>query len=388
MPRTRAALALLVLLAATPAAAYTIYLKDGARIIAREQYKVIDQTAYIVLPNGTTTFIDAAEIDVPRTEEANQRQLGSALVLEGGQVRELTAEDAQRVERRRTLADLISDRGSAPEPLPEARREVTTQAAEDLIRTPGGWPDLDALPPRPLSDLGLAAEIKAMFVAQGLELVEVHQGTAPRRPLLRVTAGSEASVFRAVAVSCAALMRLREARPDQVEALELVMTTPDRERAGQFLWVTPLLKDEMVLLKRKDGGKGPATIKEALTMKVGSQRGDFAVEALEDLGFTDIDLASDIDLSVRKLLSGRVDLVPTSIKTYESLVQQGQPVEKAMLMSGQIYGLACNAKTPAEAVASLQAELDKLILSGGQDRIFAAYGLPPNQRTAENGTQK
>lgn len=238
MPRTRAALALLVLLAATPAAAYTIYLKDGARIVAREQYKVIDQTAYIVLPNGTTTFIDADEIDVPRTEEANQRQLGSALVLEGGQVRELTAEDAQRVERRRTLADLISDRGSAPEPLPEARREVTTHAAEDLIHTPGGWPDLDALPPRPLSDLGLAAEIKAMFVAQGLELVEVHQGTAPRRPLLRVTAGSEASVFRAVAVSCAALMRLREARPDQVEALELVMTTPDRERAGQFV-VTP-----------------------------------------------------------------------------------------------------------------------------------------------------
>jgi hypothetical protein len=33
-------------------------------------------------------------------------------------------------------------------------------------------------------------------------------------------------------------MRLREARPDQVEALELVMTTPDRERAGQFV-VTP-----------------------------------------------------------------------------------------------------------------------------------------------------
>ncbi|UDF28629.1 UNVERIFIED_ORG: transporter substrate-binding domain-containing protein [Roseateles sp. XES5] len=162
----------------------------------------------------------------------------------------------------------------------------------------------------------------------------------------------------------------------------------NRERAAQFVWVTPLLKDEMVLLKRKDGGKGPATMKEALTMKVGSQRGDFAVEALEDLGFTDIDLASDIDLSVRKLLSGRVDLMPTSIKTYESLVQQGQPVEKAMLMSGQIYGLACNTNTPAEAVARLQAELDTLILNGGQDRIFAAYGLPPNPRTAENDAKK
>lgn len=236
--RAAALATLALLLAAVPAAAYTVYLKDGSRITARERYEVIDGTAYIVLPNGTTTFIDAAEIDVKRTEEANQRKLGSALVLEGGQVRELTSEDARRVERRRTLADLISARENAPPALPEARREVDPQAADELIRTPGGYADLGALPPRPLSDLGLAAEIQAMFVAQGLDMVEVHQGTASRRPLLRVTAGSESSVFRAVVVTCAALMRLRETRTNQVEALELVLTTPDRERAGQFV-ITP-----------------------------------------------------------------------------------------------------------------------------------------------------
>lgn len=236
--RAAALAALAVLLAAAPATAYTIYLKDGSRLNAREQYTVIDGTAYIVLPNGTTTFIDAAEIDVARTAEANERKLGSALVLEGGQIRELTEEDAQRVARRRTLADLISDREAAPRELPEARREVAAPAASDLVRTAGGHVDLAALPPRPLSDLALAAEIQAMFVGQGLDMVEVHQGTAPRRPLLRVTTGSEAAVFRAVAVTCAALTRLRETRPDQVEALELVMATPDRERAGQFV-VTP-----------------------------------------------------------------------------------------------------------------------------------------------------
>lgn len=162
----------------------------------------------------------------------------------------------------------------------------------------------------------------------------------------------------------------------------------NRERADQFVWVNPFLKDEMVLLKRKDGSKGPATMKEALGMKVGSQRGDFGTEALEDLGFKDIDLAADIDLSVRKLVSGRIDLLPTSIKTYESLVQQGQPVEKAMLMSGQIYGLACNRNTPPDLIARLQAELDKLIASGEQDRIFIAYGLTPSRRGAENDAEK
>lgn len=241
-----AALALLaLLLAAVPAAAYTIYLKDGSRLVAREQYKVVDGTAYIVMPNGTTTFIDAAEIDVPRTEEANQQKLGSALVLEGGKVREMTAEDARPVERRRTLADLIANRDSGGPALPEARRGASAPAEGELALTAGGYPDLRALPPRPLADLDLAAQIQQMYIGQGLEMVEVLQGTAPSRPRVLVTTGSEASVFRALAVTCAALMRLRESRPDAVEAIELVMATPDQETAGQFV-VTPELAAQLM----------------------------------------------------------------------------------------------------------------------------------------------
>lgn len=173
------------------------------------------------------------------------------------------------------------------------------------------------------------------------------------------------------------------------QPMHCVFTTGyTRERSGQFVWVNPLLKDQMVLLKRKDGSKGPATMQEALGMKIGSQRGDFAVEVMEDLGVKDIDLAADIDLSVRKLVSGRIDLLPTSIKTYENLVNQGQPVEKAMLLAGKTYGIACQKDTPPALIARLQVELDKLILSGGQDRIFTAYGLPPNARTADNGDKK
>lgn len=171
--------------------------------------------------------------------------------------------------------------------------------------------------------------------------------------------------------------------------MHCVFTTGyNRERADRFVWVNPLLKDQMVLLKRADGSRGPATMNDALHMKVGSQRGDFAVEALEDLGFTNIDLAADIDISVRKLLSGRVDLLPTSIKTYDKMAKEGLAVEKAMLMTGQIYGIACHSKTPADLVKRLQAALDELIESGDQDRIFAAYGLPPNTRTATSDVKK
>lgn len=161
----------------------------------------------------------------------------------------------------------------------------------------------------------------------------------------------------------------------------------NRERAERFVWVNPLLKDQMVLVKRQGGAHNGLTLAKALELKVGAQRGDFAVEALAVLGFKDIDLAADVDITLGKLLSGRIDLMPTSIKTYKKLLKDGVPVEKAMLMDGQIYGLACNKQTPQDLIKGLQAELDKLILNGEQDRIFTAYGLPPDTRTADNGTK-
>lgn len=173
------------------------------------------------------------------------------------------------------------------------------------------------------------------------------------------------------------------------QPMHCVFTTGyNRERAERFVWVNPLLKDQMVLLKRKGEKYDGLTIVKARELRVGSQRGDFAVEALELIGFKDIDLASDIDITVRKLLSGRIDLMPTSIKTYEKMVKDGQPVEKAMMLAGQVYGIACHKDTPPDLIKSLQAELDKLIMSGEQDRIFTAYGLPPSTRTAENGVKK
>ncbi|HEV7248685.1 MAG TPA: transporter substrate-binding domain-containing protein [Shinella sp.] len=162
----------------------------------------------------------------------------------------------------------------------------------------------------------------------------------------------------------------------------------NRARAGRFAWVSPLLEDRMVLLKRKGERYDELTIVKARELKVGSQRGDFAVEALELIGFRDIDLATDIDITVRKLLTGRIDLMPTSIKTYERMVKDGLPVEKAMLLAGQIYGIACHKDTPPALIKRLQAELDTLIKSGEQDRIFTAYGLPSGTRTAENDVKK
>lgn len=236
--RLTAALAVLcVILVAAPAAAYIIYLKDGSKIVAREPYEVVDGMAQIVLTNGTRTSIAATEIDVARTEDANQRNLGSALVLEGGQVRELAPDEMQRQDRhRQTLADLIANReDSEPRSLPDARRGAGEVDSGELPRTPAGFFELSAIPPRPFRDPDLGVEIKKGFAAQGIDSVEVYQGTAADRVLLRITASSEATVFRAIAVACATLLRLEEAHPDQVDALEMVLVTIEQDRAGQFV---------------------------------------------------------------------------------------------------------------------------------------------------------
>ena len=96
---------------APPASAYTIYLKDGSRILARDKYGVDGDRAIITLENGTETFLAFAEIDVERTEEANQGNLGNALVFEDGRFVERT-ETGPATIARDTVADLI-DRGEA-----------------------------------------------------------------------------------------------------------------------------------------------------------------------------------------------------------------------------------------------------------------------------------
>ncbi|MGB5514244.1 MAG: hypothetical protein WBP36_06945, partial [Thermoanaerobaculia bacterium] len=51
---------LMIAIMAIPAGAYTIYLKDGSRLIAKEKHRLEDGKAIIVLQNGTRTFIEAS----------------------------------------------------------------------------------------------------------------------------------------------------------------------------------------------------------------------------------------------------------------------------------------------------------------------------------------
>jgi hypothetical protein len=236
------AAALLLAALATPLAAYTIYLKDGTHVVAREKYRVENGRAIITLQNGTQTFIAAAEIDVARTENANQRNYGTAVVLEDGKV-STSPKPAPPPPAKPTLADLIASRAATPRERPEARRPGPE--SKEPTKTPAGNVDLRELPRGPFAQLEVAAEIQQLYRSQGIqEEVAIFRGTQADRPLIEITTNSEASIFRALEASAQVLSQVRQRQPRRVAALEILMMTAARERAGQFL-LTPELADEL-----------------------------------------------------------------------------------------------------------------------------------------------
>jgi hypothetical protein len=220
-------LALGLALVVSPAGAYTVYLKDGSTIIAKEEHRVEGKRAIITLPNGTETFIEVSEIDLPRTERMNRNVHGTAVILEDGKLTALPKETAKEPEP--TLTDLAKGRDLRP----PARTTRSGSEPGGAARTPGGFIDLATLTGRPYRNLEAASTLKLFLNGQGFDEVQVSQGSEEDRPLVEITTNSEASVFRGLKVAANALLKLRETSPE-ITGLEVLMTTSSRERAGQF----------------------------------------------------------------------------------------------------------------------------------------------------------
>jgi hypothetical protein len=243
-----ASFALLALLAVAPllAAGYTVILKDGSRIVARQKYTVQKDRAIMTLLNGTQTFVPLSQIDVKRTEEANKDGYGGAVVLPG------TPQDvggpAPETRKDKTLADLITDRAAAPRELPTSRRERADEPAGTVRKTKAGFLDFATLARRPFPHAEVVAELQQFFRGQGTESVELYHGTRADLVLVEISTNSEGSVFKTLSTAANALLHIRDAFPGRVAAFELLMTTPERERAGQFT-LTPEMATDLVSKK-------------------------------------------------------------------------------------------------------------------------------------------
>jgi hypothetical protein len=243
-PVLAAALAVLLALYAGPLAAYTIWLKDGTSISARGKYQVKKGKAIITLINGEQSSLDASLIDVPRTEAANRGRDYGATDL--GNTRVMPGEEPPPPANDK-LSDLVATHRPSSRELPAAKR-VRETATGQAVRTKGGFLDLARLQRVAYARTEVAVDLQQFFRSQGVEEVEIWNGSQPDRLLVEVTAGSEASVFQGLTASANALLRLRERFPQTVAALEVLMKTPSREKAGQFV-LTPEIATDLVAKK-------------------------------------------------------------------------------------------------------------------------------------------
>ena len=237
-------LAVTALLAAGPLAAYTIYLKDGSTIQAKGKYRIEGNRAYIVLPNGTQSFIDAQKIDVKRTEAANKADYGGNAVILQEAAPPTDGTKAPPPQRR--LSDVIAKRGSE---LPGPQRDPVKATPQDVVvKTKSGNPDFATIPRRTYEPAEVAAEIRQFFLGQGVPEVMIYAGTRPSHPLVQVTVGTENAVFKGLAVGANAVLHIRDRFPGKVDAFDLLLVTSAGERGGQFV-LTPEMASELVSKK-------------------------------------------------------------------------------------------------------------------------------------------
>jgi polar amino acid transport system substrate-binding protein len=147
--------------------------------------------------------------------------------------------------------------------------------------------------------------------------------------------------------------------------------TPEREKL--FKWVAPIHTDRNILVARREANIEASSLEDARRYRVGTQRGDYTEALLEKLGFPQVDVGADFEITLNKLKLGRIDLMPMSESTLKSL--PANSFKEVITLSRQQLGLACNKTVPDEIIAKLQARLDKLIADGTQQQIFDRYSL-------------
>jgi len=141
-----------------------------------------------------------------------------------------------------------------------------------------------------------------------------------------------------------------------------------------FKWIEPLLVDRNILIKAKNSKVAADDLEDAKKYLVGTWREDYTETTLKEKGFPKLDVASDFNATLRKLLGGRIDMMPISELYFDKLKQE-QPLEMVTVLSTQPMGVACQKDFPEDLRRRMQTALDKLIADGTQRQIFKKYGL-------------
>lgn len=146
--------------------------------------------------------------------------------------------------------------------------------------------------------------------------------------------------------------------------------TPERE--DRFNWAGPMYSEAIYLIQKPGANAGIGSVEEALTKKIGTQTGDFAVALLDRLGAADIDLAPDAEMTLKKLGAGRVDYM-VALESAAAVAIESGGFEIAMEISRNEFFLACSKTTDGSVIAAMDEAIDSILADGTQESFIAKY---------------
>jgi len=209
------AVAAALLLSASAALAYVVKLKDGTLIFARTPYTVKGTKAIITLENGTVTQYDLDKIDVPGTEEYNEKYKGNVIAIDTPNEKNLATPQPTAVPMVR-LQDLIRQKKmAATKPLPTPNNPLTAGESGST------WGAVDR---------ATQEAFAKFFDGAGISQYRLVNYRGALR--LLTTANSEEAVFNALGAAARAVADLNGKGHDI--NLEVVLTTSGGETAGTF----------------------------------------------------------------------------------------------------------------------------------------------------------
>jgi hypothetical protein len=200
------------------ALAYSIKLKDGSIIFARNKYTVKGTKAIITLPNGTVTQIAYDAIDIPGTEKYNRENPGNVIAL-----------DAPNTEP-----------GSVPPtPVPTASLQDAVRGRRGQLEVPAANPvrSADGTGPsfQPV-DQNLQAAFAKVFDGAGISQYRLVNFRGTLR--LLATANTEEAVFNTLSAAARALADYGAGVGGKTVTIAVALTTSSGENAGTFEMTT------------------------------------------------------------------------------------------------------------------------------------------------------
>lgn len=155
--------------------------------------------------------------------------------------------------------------------------------------------------------------------------------------------------------------------------------TKDREE--KYTWLLHVLDDPYVIVTLKDSKADISTIEAAKKLKIGILTGSVADALLRDLGFTNLEVASNDVQNVKKLKLGRIDAWVVNLSGLGHYKKEAQLERKDMRVGAELTVLkeyvGASKTLDKEQVQRWQKTFEDMKKDGSYQAILKKYGMNP-----------